>query len=103
MVGALQCDGLLAEEQVCARARDPRPRRGWLASGRPEATVAATRPEGERLAVTTVADLLSRESRARLLERVRELAELDGLMKQPGSLAGAPEPMPLHRAAHDTT
>jgi hypothetical protein len=37
------------------------------------------------------------------LERERELAELARLMRQPGGLAEAPEPLPLHRAGRDTT
>ena len=36
------------------------------------------------------------------LERERELAEFDRLMRQPGSLAEAPEPVPLHRTGRDT-
>lgn len=52
--------------------------------------------------MTAIADLVSREARSRLLERVRELDELAGLMKQPGGLAEAPEPVPLHRAGRDT-
>jgi hypothetical protein len=40
---------------------------------------------------------LTRETRARLLKRERELDELAQLMKQPGTLAEAPEPVPLHR------
>jgi hypothetical protein len=45
--------------------------------------------------------LPAREARARLERkhrRERELAELDYLMRQPGGLAEAPEPPPLHRA-----
>jgi hypothetical protein len=52
--------------------------------------------------VTAIADLLRPADRARLLERVRELDELAGLMRQPGGLAEAPEPTPLHRAGRDT-
>ena len=37
------------------------------------------------------------------LEREGELAELARLMTEPGSLAEAPEPVPLHRAGRDTT
>jgi hypothetical protein len=37
------------------------------------------------------------------LERERELAELARLMREPGSLAEAPEPPPPHRASRDTT
>jgi hypothetical protein len=52
--------------------------------------------------VTVIADLISRESRARLLGRVRELDQLDELMRQPGTLAEPDEPVPLHRAGRDT-
>ncbi|HMD95652.1 MAG TPA: hypothetical protein VKG80_23710 [Trebonia sp.] len=45
---------------------------------------------------------LTRDDRARL-ERERELAELTRLMREPGGLAEAPEPAPLHRAGRDTT
>jgi hypothetical protein len=48
--------------------------------------------------VTAIADLLHRADRERLLERVRELEELAGLMRQPRGLAEAPEPVPPHRA-----
>jgi adenylylsulfate kinase-like enzyme len=51
--------------------------------------------------VTTVARL-SRADRDRL-ERERELAEFARLMRQPGSLAEAPEPVPLHRTNRDAT
>jgi hypothetical protein len=37
------------------------------------------------------------------LERERELDELARLMREPGGLAEAPEPPPLHRAGRDTT
>lgn len=53
--------------------------------------------------MTAIADLLTRESRARLLERLDELGNLAELMRQPGTLAEAPEPVPLHRAGRDTT
>ena len=46
---------------------------------------------------------LTRETRARLAKRERELAELATLMRQPGSLAEAPEPVPLHRTGRNTT
>lgn len=49
--------------------------------------------------MTADAALRTRKARARLLERERELAELDQLMRQPGSLAEAPEPVPLHLAS----
>jgi hypothetical protein len=48
--------------------------------------------------------LPAREARARLErkhKRERELAELDHLMRQPGGLAEAPEPPPLHRAGRE--
>jgi hypothetical protein len=45
--------------------------------------------------VTAIARL-SRPDRVRL-ERERELAELARLMREPGGLAEAPEPLPLHR------
>jgi hypothetical protein len=48
------------------------------------------------------AAMLTRKARARLLERERELAEFDRLMRQPGGLAEAPEPVPLHRAGRRT-
>jgi hypothetical protein len=47
--------------------------------------------------MTALADLLKPADRERLLERVRELDELADLMRQPGGLAEAPEPVPLHR------
>jgi hypothetical protein len=52
--------------------------------------------------VTAIADLLPRETRARLLERLDELGDLDRLMSESGSLAEAPEPVPLHRAGRGT-
>lgn len=45
---------------------------------------------------------LSSRDRQRLLERVAQLGDLANLMKQPGSLAEAPEPPPLHRAGRGT-
>ena len=51
--------------------------------------------------MTAIGDLLSRETRARLLERVREMEELDDLMRQPGLLSGPGEPPPLHRAGRE--
>ncbi len=48
--------------------------------------------------MTAIVDLLRPADRERLLERVHELDELAGLMRQPGGLAEAPEPVPLHRA-----
>jgi hypothetical protein len=52
--------------------------------------------------VTARAQLLTRADRVRL-ERERELAELGRLMREPGGLAEAPEPVPLHRTGRDTT
>jgi hypothetical protein len=49
--------------------------------------------------------LPAREARARIERkhrRERELAELDHLMRQPGGLAEAPEPVPPHRTGRDT-
>jgi hypothetical protein len=46
--------------------------------------------------VTAIADLLHPADREWLLERVRELDELAGLMRQPGGVAEAPESVPLH-------
>jgi hypothetical protein len=43
-----------------------------------------------------------RADRRRLQGRMRELAELDELMRRPGGLAEAPEPVPLHRAGRGT-
>jgi hypothetical protein len=53
--------------------------------------------------VTAIAGMLSRESRARLLERVQELDELDDLMKRPGLLASPGEPPALHGMGHKGT
>jgi hypothetical protein len=53
--------------------------------------------------VTALADLLRPADRARLLERLAELRGLDELMRQPGGLAEAPEPVPLHRAGRGAT
>ena len=50
-----------------------------------------------------LADLISRADRERLLERVRELDDLDALMRERGGLAEAPEPVPLCRTGRDTT
>ena len=47
--------------------------------------------------MTAVADLLSDRDRRRLAERLAELRELDGAMRQPGSLAPLPPPRPLHK------
>ncbi|HLM89690.1 MAG TPA: hypothetical protein VK284_11805 [Streptosporangiaceae bacterium] len=43
-----------------------------------------------------------RADRQRLQDRMRELAELARLMREPGGLAEAPEPPPLYRAGRDT-
>jgi len=51
--------------------------------------------------VTAIANLVSRETRARLLERLDELDGLADLMRQPGGLPEAPEAPPLHRAGRD--
>jgi hypothetical protein len=48
--------------------------------------------------VAALADIVTRDARARLLERLDELDGLADLMRQPGSLAEAPDPTPLHRA-----
>jgi len=53
--------------------------------------------------MTALADHLTRADRRRLLERLDELGGLADLMKQSGSLAEAPEPVPLHRAGRDTS
>jgi hypothetical protein len=49
--------------------------------------------------VTTVADLLSDRDRRRLAERLAELRELDGAMRQPGGMPAVPPPRPLHKMA----
>jgi hypothetical protein len=51
--------------------------------------------------MTAIADLLTRETRARLLERWRELDELAELMRQPGGLPAVPEPPPLCRPSRE--
>jgi hypothetical protein len=48
--------------------------------------------------LTLLADLISDRDRARLLERVKELDDLDTLMRKPGLLSRPDEPPPLHRA-----
>jgi hypothetical protein len=53
--------------------------------------------------VTARADQLARADRRRLLERLADAGDLDRLMRERGTLAPAPEPPPLHRAARDTT
>ena len=52
--------------------------------------------------MTARSQLLTRADRVRL-ERERELAELARLMREPGGLAEAPEPVPLHRTGRNTT
>ncbi len=52
--------------------------------------------------MTAIAGLRAAD-RERLLERVRELDELDDLMRERGTLASLPEPAPLCRAGRDTT
>ena len=53
--------------------------------------------------MTTLAALLSRADRERLLERLAELRALDREMRAPGSLAAPDEPVPLHRAGRGGT
>lgn len=53
--------------------------------------------------MTTLAALLTPEARSRLLERLRELREVDREMRRPGSLAAPEEPVPLHRAGRGGT
>ncbi|HYB48681.1 MAG TPA: hypothetical protein VED20_15225 [Streptosporangiaceae bacterium] len=50
--------------------------------------------------MTAIVNLLKPADRQRLEDRRRELAEFDRLMRQPGGLAGSPEPPPIH--ARDT-
>lgn len=49
--------------------------------------------------MTVIADMLRPAERERLLERVRELAELAELVRERGGLAEAPEPPPLCRTS----
>ena len=51
--------------------------------------------------MTAVAALLTPTDRERLLERLRELREVDREMRAPGSLAAPDEPVPLHRAGRE--
>jgi hypothetical protein len=55
--------------------------------------------------VTVIAALLSARDRQRLVERLRELREVDREMRAPGSLVAPDEPIPLYRAgrANDAT
>jgi len=48
--------------------------------------------------MTALADVVSPEARA-LLKRVRELAELDRLVRERGRQRPPPEPVPLHELA----
>jgi hypothetical protein len=80
--------------------------RAWfLEHGLPYPPVPGWRQAVERRTAAMTADpaLLTREARARLLKRVWELGELAELMKQPGGLAEASVPVPLHRAGRDIT
>ena len=52
--------------------------------------------------MTTIASMLSRADRERLLERLGVLRALDREMRPPGSLAAPDEPVPLHRAGRGT-
>jgi hypothetical protein len=47
--------------------------------------------------VTAIADLISRADRDRLLKRLAELRDLDGVMRERVGLAPTPIPTPLHR------
>ena len=49
--------------------------------------------------MTAIADLITREARARLLERLDELDELDRDIRRPGLLSGSAEPPALHDMA----
>jgi hypothetical protein len=53
--------------------------------------------------VTAFADLLKPADRERLAARMRELAELAGLMEERGGLPAVPEPPPLHRTGQRET
>ncbi len=53
--------------------------------------------------MTTVAAMLSRADRERLIERLRELRETARLMEERGSLASPAAPVPLHRAGRGGT
>jgi len=46
--------------------------------------------------------ITKRTDHRHLQSRMRELAELDELMRQPGGLAQVPEPVPLHRRRANT-
>lgn len=52
------------------------------------------------MAMTTIAAMLSRADRERLLKRLTELHDTDRDMRKPGTLASPGEPVPLHRANH---
>jgi hypothetical protein len=55
--------------------------------------------------MTALADLIASRARQDLEDRRRELelADLDRLMRQPGGLAGPPEPSALHDMASART
>jgi hypothetical protein len=43
-------------------------------------------------------NMLTPADRQRIEDRLDHLADLDRLMRQPGGLSEAPEPVPLHRS-----
>jgi hypothetical protein len=47
--------------------------------------------------VSAVGDLISRADRDRLLKRLAELRDLDGVMRERVGLAPTPVPTPLHK------
>ena len=47
--------------------------------------------------MSAVGDLISRADRDRLLKRLAELRDLDGVMRERVGLAPTPVPPPLHR------
>jgi hypothetical protein len=51
--------------------------------------------------MTALVNLISREARVKLLERMRELNELASLMEERRELPTAPAPVPLHRAGRE--
>lgn len=52
--------------------------------------------------MTAISDLLKAADRRRLLERIGELADLDRMMRERGTLAEPDEPPPLHRSRGKT-
>lgn len=52
--------------------------------------------------MTALADIITREARTRLLERLDELDDLDRDMRRPGLLPGSAEPSALHDMARTT-